>query len=403
MSHTFTRQELFNLVWSEPMKTLAGRFNLSDSGLANDCKRANIPRPPRGYWAKLAVGKAVSRSELPQRGPGMSDEVEIGKEKYGFRPSYSEEELLNSEPQPPFFEDTIEDMAVRVQAMVPKVVMPPFPSRAHRQIQRLLDADTERQQKKLSSKYTFLYENPLFEDAFEKRRFRILNAIMTALEKVGMTPSIQGREARNLSVMVNDTRVHFSLDAPTQKYDSFQDASVHSRGTSEALKFQIRSMAWPAGFEKSWEDNGNNKLEGIMTDIVVELIICGERQYRDSKQCHYEWIVESKAKLIEEIRLRKEEAARKETERIAALEKARIDRLLGDTIAFRQAKDIRAYVADIECLITTGEVPVKKHLFDNWREWALAQANRIDPVHSGTFLDSMTDRKLDELHESDDT
>ena len=70
MSHTFTRQELYDLVWSEPMRTLAGRFELSDIGLAKACKKASIPRPPRGYWNKLAAGKPVSKTPLSARGPG---------------------------------------------------------------------------------------------------------------------------------------------------------------------------------------------------------------------------------------------------------------------------------------------------------------------------------------------
>jgi hypothetical protein len=82
MSHTFTRLELFELVWSEPVKTLAARFHLSGPGLAKACARSNIPRPPRGYWAKLAAGKKVYRPNLPQREPGMANEVEIGRRGY---------------------------------------------------------------------------------------------------------------------------------------------------------------------------------------------------------------------------------------------------------------------------------------------------------------------------------
>ncbi len=59
-----TRQELFDLVWSKPMKVLATEFKLSDVGLAKTCKRYDIPRPERGYWAKLAVGKAPKKPSL---------------------------------------------------------------------------------------------------------------------------------------------------------------------------------------------------------------------------------------------------------------------------------------------------------------------------------------------------
>lgn len=52
------------------MVTVARRFNVSGSYLARVCSRLNVPRPARGYWAKLAVGKAPARPELPQAWPG---------------------------------------------------------------------------------------------------------------------------------------------------------------------------------------------------------------------------------------------------------------------------------------------------------------------------------------------
>jgi hypothetical protein len=48
-------------LWSTPVKRLALELGLSDVGLAKVCRRANITVPPRGYWARLAFGKAVQR------------------------------------------------------------------------------------------------------------------------------------------------------------------------------------------------------------------------------------------------------------------------------------------------------------------------------------------------------
>ncbi len=70
-----SRQELLDLVWSKPMRDLAREFKLSDVGLAKACNRHNIPRPERGYWAKLAVGKAPKRPKLPAAPEGVGDQV----------------------------------------------------------------------------------------------------------------------------------------------------------------------------------------------------------------------------------------------------------------------------------------------------------------------------------------
>jgi hypothetical protein len=63
--HTFTREALYKLVWSESTRTLSKRFCISDVGLAKACRRANIPTPDRGYWARVAVGQGCEKTPLP--------------------------------------------------------------------------------------------------------------------------------------------------------------------------------------------------------------------------------------------------------------------------------------------------------------------------------------------------
>lgn len=47
-----SRKQLYEEVWSQPMQRLAEKYDISDVGLAKACKRAGIPLPGRGYWAK---------------------------------------------------------------------------------------------------------------------------------------------------------------------------------------------------------------------------------------------------------------------------------------------------------------------------------------------------------------
>lgn len=60
-----SRVELFELVWSKPMTHLAKELGPSDVGLRKICIKYGIPLPPRGYWARLQVGKQDPRPELP--------------------------------------------------------------------------------------------------------------------------------------------------------------------------------------------------------------------------------------------------------------------------------------------------------------------------------------------------
>lgn len=65
-----TREDLYDLVWSKPMTTVAAQFGVSGSYMARVCAVLRVPRPERGYWAKLAVGKAPPKPPLPAAQPG---------------------------------------------------------------------------------------------------------------------------------------------------------------------------------------------------------------------------------------------------------------------------------------------------------------------------------------------
>ena len=55
------------------MVNIAKEFGVSASYLARICTRLNVPRPARGYWARIAAGKRVTTSVLQQAQPG--DEI----------------------------------------------------------------------------------------------------------------------------------------------------------------------------------------------------------------------------------------------------------------------------------------------------------------------------------------
>jgi hypothetical protein len=57
------------------MARLAKEYGLSDSGLAKICRKHNIPRPPRGFWAKTAAGQKLKHTPLPAGDPGIAIEI----------------------------------------------------------------------------------------------------------------------------------------------------------------------------------------------------------------------------------------------------------------------------------------------------------------------------------------
>ncbi len=74
-----SREELFALIWERPATEVARELGISDVALGKLCRRLQVPKPPRGYWAKVQADQvqikpalAAFREELESRfvGPG---------------------------------------------------------------------------------------------------------------------------------------------------------------------------------------------------------------------------------------------------------------------------------------------------------------------------------------------
>ncbi len=385
-THRFTRQELYELVWSEPMVQLAKKFRLSDVGLSKACRRIAIPVPERGYWAKRQAGKQTLQKPLPLRGPGMHDEVDVGG---GNSWSYGTlaDELVGQEiPPPPSFAEGIAEVTGRVRKMVGKVTVPNTLATPHPAIGRLLEEDERRREKQATSEFAWSWDVPLFDSALERRRLRILNAIFLALARCGMKPSVRGREARDLGVQVGHTHVSFTLEPVTKQDRSGRTDSAKGKPSRERLRFQIKSWPWAEDARTSWEDSEETAIEHHIENIVVELIVAGEVQYRESVQHCHQCLVERKAELEEKARRRKEEEERCERERLIKAHKERVERLLNEALALRQAVEIRTYVEAVRTANVLASDPLPHDKIEAWATWALAEADRIDPIRSGLFL-----------------
>lgn len=383
----FTRQELHDLVWSEPMVQLAKKLGISDVGLAKACKRSAVPVPERGYWAKHDAGKPVVQQKLPPRGPGMSDNVTIGSEQSW---GYEVENLLHREiGAPPVFPEELSELTDRVKGMVGKVVAPKTLDRAHPLIARYIAEDRRRREKQEASGSPYFWDRPLFDSAFERRRLRIINALFLALTRCGMKPSARGREARELGVRIGETHVWFTVDRVANKVQAGRISSPTRDKAVERLRLAILTSYGSANTRSSWEDSDEARIEDQLSEIVVGLIVTGEVHYREEALRKHAWLIEQRARQEEQARRRKAEEERQERERQRRLQQQRIDRLLGEALALRQATDIRAYVQAVLAASTSSSNPVPEEQVHAWATWARGEADRIDPIKSGRFLSQM--------------
>lgn len=88
-----TRKELYHLVWTEAMTSLAKKLGLPYSNLLKACKDSNIPTPPVGYWQKLKYNKKVKRIELSAT--QVNPEIKISKRLKKSRKEVINDRIIN--------------------------------------------------------------------------------------------------------------------------------------------------------------------------------------------------------------------------------------------------------------------------------------------------------------------
>jgi hypothetical protein len=148
MSFVIARQQLYDLVWSEPMQRPGKQIGISDVAIAKACRKAGIPVPERGYWAKLQSGKKVAKVPLVPRDLITSDWIEMS----GNLP----EALKSRVGSAPNAEDPPEDVAVLTEHFAKRlgqVSVPRNLGRAHPLIEKLLAKDEEIRQKKATERF----------------------------------------------------------------------------------------------------------------------------------------------------------------------------------------------------------------------------------------------------------
>jgi hypothetical protein len=95
------RSELHDLVWKQPVRTVAAHIGISGVALAKTCRRHNIPVPGPGDWRRKELGYKVKQPALPPL-PGGKDpfiRFRATDRSEGTAAALSPEEILEQQPE----------------------------------------------------------------------------------------------------------------------------------------------------------------------------------------------------------------------------------------------------------------------------------------------------------------
>jgi hypothetical protein len=387
MKESFTRDELYQLVWSQPLRTIAHEMGISDVALAKTCRKANIPVPPRGYWARKQAGRAAAVSPLPPRFPAASDTIGSERGHYYSGPDWRERILAAPIPEVPVFDEDIDALTKRVKAMVGRVEFSQSFDRRHPLVDHLLKLDDER--KAEYARYKSSYYAPRHQAGAGLRWLTILNSLFLALQRLGcsVSTSLSRYATDNLAEREFGIRIgtrHFTGTLAPKQSGRSSDLGVY-----EPVMHLILRCPGSLQALKSWEIERGARLTTRLTGIVVEMLLLAETMYRKAAVARRDWWIERNAELVKEIERIRVESERKAKEELERQRKVQIDELLDQARKYDLATQIRAYVADVRRHIAGTSVAPEK--LEEWARWALANADHVDPTRNGMALAAIGD------------
>lgn len=203
--------------------------------------------------------------------------------------------------------------------------------------------------------------------AMQKRRLRILDALLREFERRGYAV---GEENRELWVRVQGEQISFSVDEPMRqrrvptteeerKRSSFVGEWNTIREATGELRLRL-SAPYLYYSKPEWRDRKERLLEDRLQDVLVGLLTAFSK-LRD---------------------LSRERVAREkrewEAQRRRRIQEKRVKQIVEQTADWREANSLRAYV---EAVAGALEDDAKGRR--EWLEWARAYADDVDPLLNG--------------------
>ncbi|MBB1178040.1 hypothetical protein DSM05_02580 [Pseudomonas sp. FW305-3-2-15-E-TSA4] len=308
----------------------------------------------------------------------MPDAVDIGStpgRAWRYDPAA---ELAEADPPAPVFIEPLDDVRARTAKRLGRVARCRDLSAPVPPIRKLLQADDKLRAKQREVSWMASWYEPRFVSGFEQRRLRLLNAIGGGLAKIGGRLEVCDKAGRDLRAVIGEQNLTFTLDHPGARPNRHGEHEPR-KDASGPLRLELKPR-WPAeGANGAWNDGDARKLEDQLTEIVLAMVVAGEAEFRSSCVSWHEYLLKRRRENEIEVARRRVEAEQRERERLAEEAKARRERLFAQGAAWRSAQDIRSMVA---ALPEDGHGPELRE----WKRWALAEADALDPVCNGELL-----------------
>jgi hypothetical protein len=363
-SQVYTRQQLYELVWQRPVRTVARDLGISDVALAKACRRLKIPLPGRGYWAKAAAGVKLSRIPLPAA-PSVRSQI-------SFKPAKPRPPLEPLAPRSRANDTTAASADVKLSTLE-------APHRIARRTQTSLKRGKPDKQG-LVAAFPLVGWKVEVAPASVTRATIIVDTLLKILKNRGASLRAGKQEPWQrrppTELFLADESVHVSLREAVRRHRKTEKERererhegvnyVHAYDYSPKDELILAIANAPSGTANEWRDGKRCKLEEQLSEVVIGLLalpgVLKERRLLAEEA--------EKQRLAEERMRWEEQRARERNEQ-------RLEELLKEAGQYRARVDLLVYLVHLEKYVQDNDVEVTESLTRGLTE-ARALADSLD-------------------------
>lgn len=344
----FSREQIYELVWSKSLSSIAKEYSISDNGLRKICKEYEIPIPKMGHWQKVQFGKDVTNDKLP-----VSDKWKDAQIELSDRGTISGEDHYLSR---------LSVLAKEIETELPKYLKVPEKLTDPDQLIIAVKSDLEPKKStgwhglksSVSSSNNFLSVSVAKENV--PRALRIMDTFIKLILARG----------HQLKVNERDTILFIHNENYVIRFREKQTRQPYKSGNwehSDLVPNGILSIKLDNLFGKEWKD-GKIPLEKQLARILAAFEIQAEND-KVERTKREAWLAEYNR--LEAIRKAEIETQQRELKRIELLKQ--------HATQYRQAQEIEELIIAIELNSAKGDIQSKE-----WVLWAKRKLIELNPI-----------------------
>lgn len=372
-----TREELFERVWSKPVREVAADLGISDVGLAKACRRSGIPLPPQGYWIRGRGRKrAHSKPRLPAPRAGQQTHFEFG-------------------PRAPKVEEVgrpeREELQQRLVALASDL------EASSASVARFVKAARRTVSKRLDDRGIMAGTGPLpwplrTSSALTDRAADVLAGLLARMHVLGHTIQFAKDRPDMAMFTIHGQEYWVWLEEHSRRSDyvpTAKDLAEKKRAEKERtyyfapnkwvftpsgkLYLKLAHVGW-SYVRHQWGDRGSKKLEDRLDEIVIDIVEFATDEKRQAELDAQRQAEEEALQLRERERLQR--VAHERLKRTALLREVRV---------WQRATRLHQYIDAVEAAplatLSHFETEVARQ---RWITWAKGIAAQLNPLESGS-------------------